>query len=233
MQTLRIAVIKATASIACFLSLCLTSHFATARNLISDRPVDFAMQYQYLTTDLDYGDDKFDTRIWTLGASWYEVFSPRFHGGLKLGYVDVSQSDNPLEAAQTTSGYYLGIVLRTIAWQADAFQTDFNLEYAYYSTDGSQDTQNVDMNWHQFDFSLMGRYRLPAGLRLNGGVSYVLIDGEQRPSGPVSTNTDFDEDQKPSVHLGLSKEIEPDSHIGFEGFVGQRDGWLLSFQRWF
>ena len=75
---------------------------------------DFALFIQYTDMDWAYPATSRQTTTTRLLAVWHEYFSPSLKGGLRLGYLDLSQASNPLPSAQNSTGYSLGFDIHAL-----------------------------------------------------------------------------------------------------------------------
>jgi hypothetical protein len=183
--------------------------------------------------DLDFGSETRETRIDSLDIYWYERLNSRIEGGLLLGYQEITQTTNPIEAGQALSGEYLGITLRVNLLQAShlAMFTDF--KYRYSSAGRSLSGQDIDWRWHEGQVELGLELALGQSLALTAGAGARRISGRETATGTVSAVTSFDSTESAYARGGLRLLLDRYSHVGIEGNAGAIKGAHIYFQRYF
>ena len=74
------------------------------------------------------------TKVSRLGIGWTERLAPYLSGGIKAGYLDISQASHPLEPGKVTTGHYLGIHFHSTPINLELLRLHLNLQYIYLST---------------------------------------------------------------------------------------------------
>lgn len=183
--------------------------------------------------DLNFGNQTRDTSIDSLDIYWYEKLSSRIEGGLVLGYLEITQVDNPIEAGQAMAGEYLGITLRINLLQASRFYVFTDFRYRYSSADRALSGQEVDWQWHQGWIELGTELGLGDSLALTASGGIMRISGRERATGAVTQVTSFDSADSAYARAGLKLLLDPYSHVGIEGSTGAIAGGRIYFQRYF
>lgn len=195
--------------------------------------VDFNVHFQSLTSDWRYDDVTRRTRISRAGFGWSETLTPYLSGGLMLGYVDLSQADNPLDTAKITTGYYAGLQLEGQLVNSNYLNLKLNFSFLYNDTQRYASDQRTNNVWTQTEIKLLARIPLGEkfGLRLN--VNNYRIRGEQRDGGSISNVSTFRQDESTGYSAGLDVVIDRSASIGFDWLAGNREGGRLYFRRLF
>lgn len=183
--------------------------------------------------DLDFGNQARETRIDTIDIYWYEKLTPSIEGGLVLGYQDITQTANPIEAGQALSGAYLGITLRINLLQASQLYLFTDLRYRYSSADRNLSDQEVEWQWHEGQVELGLELALGQSLALTAGAGVIYIDGRESATGTITQVTDFEASENAFARAGLKLLLDPYSHVGIEGDAGAILGGRIYFQRYF
>ena len=123
--------------------------FINAAQLFNNNLIEFSLSVQNQTTHFDFPANTYQVKSDQVGISWYESFNKYFQGGLELGYVDMSQIDNPLASAQFSSGQYFGILLRFLPLDYPLASLTLNLNYRYNNTEAKSTNQNSEFAWHE------------------------------------------------------------------------------------
>ncbi len=200
---------------------------------MNDKLIEFSLSVQSQSSDFKFSTTTDKVKSDQLGISWYEPFSKYFQGGLEVGYVEMSQINNPVSSAQFTSGQYAGLLLRFLPLDEPNFSLLLNLNYRYSRTDGATTTQNSQFTWHETVFSSEIQLHPIEQVSLLLAIDYRLLSGEQRDSGAITQIRPFSENQQEGYRFGLNFMPYRTGIIGVEWFSGFRDGGRLYFKRKF
>lgn len=194
---------------------------------------DFALFIQHTDMDWSYPTTIRQTTSTHLLAVWHESFSPSFKGGLRLGYLDLSQVTNPLPSAQNSTGYSLGFDLHALLLNQRLLQLGLSLAYDYQSTRGSSSDQTTNFVWHT---GLLGADIILAPLAklsVHTGFSLTYIDGEQRVGGNLNQIIPFNQDDVAGYYVGVNLKTDATGSIGLKWHEGTRQGIEFVFRREF
>ena len=131
--------------------------FINATQLTNSNLIEFSLAIQNLTTDFKFPTNTYEVEVDLLGISWYESFSKHFHAGLEIGYIDMSQINNPLVSAQFSSGQFAGVLFRVIPIDQTYISLNLNLNYRYTKTEANslnQITQFTNSRQYGYQFSV-------------------------------------------------------------------------------
>ena len=214
--------------------LFLSSPFIAAAQINSPTLLEFALSAQNLTSDLKFSTNaSYRTKTNQLGINWYEPFTHYFHGGLEVGYLEMTQADNTLPSAQYTSGEYAGLMLRFIPLVTEKLSLTLNLNYRYSQTSGSSIDQETQFAWNTTLFNTELEYQLTKHFGVLVAAEFHNISGEQHDSGTVSKITEFTESRQQSTRFGVNFSSNRNGVIGIERITGFRNGTRLYFLRKF
>lgn len=150
-----------------------------------------------------------------------------------LGYLDLSQSDNPLDAAKLGSGYYGGLQLETQLIERRYLRLKLNLSVFYNDSQNQAGTLNINNIWIQTEEKLQAHIPLREQLALRLALDSYQLRGEQRSSGSLTDVRNFRQDQNLGYSIGFDVLVDPDASIGFDWSGGSRKGGRLYFRRLF
>ena len=205
-----------------------------ASQIINPNLLEFSLSLQNQTTNLKFPSNIYKTRADYLGINWYEPFSQYFHGGLELGYIEMTQIDNALATtAQFTSGEYIGLLLRFIPLKTDNFSLILNLNHRYNRTLGNGTNQETQFVWSETALISELHYYPISNLGLMLAAEYHDLDGEQRDLGSVSQITAFQESEQQTYRFGINFTSNRSGVMGLEWFTGFKRGSRLYFLRKF
>ena len=195
--------------------------------------ISYALDIERSKSDWHYTTSRLRTKQSLLGISWEEALASRLKGGLRIGYLDLSQPDNPIPAAQVTTGYYAGLNLSILLLTTDTFETTFDLDYSYRNSRGTQNSQTAEFVWYQSEAGLNLSWQFLQQTYLTLGGHYHVTDGEQRLSGTLTQTTVFEQDQHSGYQAGLAYQVDRSGTIGASWLGGNRDGVRIYFNRVF
>jgi hypothetical protein len=186
---------------------------------------------QYDTTVSMASTDR-ETRIDHVALVLNEPSWKRFYGGLRLGYVGVSQPDNPDLAGFDLNGNSLGLRLGAFLIRNARIDLFIQGDIDYLYTDAEEGAQKAELDWTEVNLQIGARLKLglfrfsAAGYRNN-------IDGEQTLHGDVNATTRFHQTEQTGVSAGVEFQVDPTGFIGIHTESGARDGTRLTFIREF
>ena len=201
---------------------------------LGDRPADFALRIAHSDVRLRYDDGTVHkATVDRLGVSLTQHLSPGLHGTLSAGYEGMTQSDNPVLAGQSPSGYYGGVALRGQLLSGTYLDAALSAHYTYHRLEATPTGQDITLSWHQAWADVVAGLHPQSRLRLYAGARYGVIGGDQRLSGTVNRTTGFQQDRHTGYFAGLDWEVDPTGHIGLRVDAGQFRGVEMSFARRF
>lgn len=195
--------------------------------------VDFNVHLQSVSSDWHYDNNKRRSRIGRAGFGWSETLNSYLSGGLLLGYLDLSQADNPVNAGQFSSGYYSGLQLDGMIIDADYLSLKLNLSFLYNSTQNYDGDQRINNVWMQSQATLAAKIPFGERIGIRLAANIYNISGEQRNSGPVSGVNRFSDDISTGYSAGIDVVVDRGASIGFDWLAGNREGGRIYFRRRF
>jgi len=211
-----------------YLSFSINAYPAVSENLI-----EFSLSTQSHSSNFKFPTTAYEVHSDQLGISWYEPFSHYFQAGLEVGYIEMSQLNNPVSSAQFTSGQYAGLLLRFLPVTTSSLSLILNLDYRYNRTEGVNSGQNSQFAWHETVFSSEIQFHPVELVSFFVAAEYQLVNGEQRDSGDINQIKPFSEAQQEGYRYGLDLTANRTGIIRLEGFSGFKDGVSLYFKRKF
>ncbi len=196
--------------------------------------LDFNVHLQSVYSDWHYDNNKRQrTGISRVGFGWSETLNPGLSGGLMLGYLDLSQTDNPINTAKLTTGYYGGLQLETRLIENRYLCLNLNVSIVYNDSQNQADNLNIHNIWIQTEEKLQASIPLRKQLELRLAVNSYQLRGEQRSSGSITDVSNFRQQQNIGYSIGLDVLVDADASIGFDWSGGSRTGGRLYFRRLF
>lgn len=196
--------------------------------------IEYSLSLSNQDTHFDFKSDGVSkVRVNQLGINWYEPFSKYFHAGLEVGYINLSQADNPLSSAQFSSGEYAGLLLRFLPLETPSFSVTLNLNYRYNKTQGNSTSQETQIVWDETLLSSEIHFQPVDQIGLFLAAEYLILHGEQRDSGNITQVINFNSSKQQGYRFGLNFIVNHTGVIGIERVTGFRSGTRLYFSRKF
>lgn len=195
--------------------------------------LDFSMQVEHNETRWRYANQTLTSKSSLLGVRLKERLAPRLLGSLRAGYLDLSQSGNPLPAARTTSGYYSGIELTLLLFDITPLNLTLSGGYTYRQTEGHENGTDVELRWYDTYAQLDLGVALSERLTLHASGGTLRTDGEQRVSGNTSALLDFEQTEQGYYSAGLSYWLDGTGYLRASWLGGSQEGFRFSFHRRF
>jgi len=205
----------------------------SAAQIINNDLLEFSLSIQNQTTRFNFPLNSYEVNADQLAINWYEPFSQYFHGGIELGYLEISQIENPLTSAKFSSGQFAGLLFRFLPLNTATISLTLNLNYRYNRTEGKSLSQNSQFAWHETLFFTELQFQPVDQISLFLAAEYQLLNGEQRDSGTSTQITPFSESKQQGYRFGINFKPYRTGIIGIEGFSGFRSGSRLYFTRTF
>lgn len=186
---------------------------------------------QYDITLTAAGDSR-DTRIDHVALVLNEPTWQRFYGGLRVGYVDISQADNPELAGFDLNGNSLGLRLGAFLIRNDHVNVFVQSDVDYLYAEDEQDEQTAELDWTETTLQIGASVKL-GPFRLSSGAYRYNLSGEQALRGPADSTIRFSEEESTGATAGIELQVDPTGYIGIHTENGARDGTRLTFIREF
>jgi hypothetical protein len=193
--------------------------------------VEFSLYTVNQNTRFNYTSYDYETKYQQLGVNWYESFSSYFHAGIEIGYIDVTQLENPLTSAQFTSGEYAGLLLRFLPIDNNLISFIMSLNYRYNQTTGKSTNQESQFTWSEALLSNELQFQMTEIFGAFIAAEYQILEGRQRDIGNISQIRNFDNSNQQGYRLGIN--ILPSRHdlIRLEWQTGFKNGLQMYFTR--
>lgn len=194
--------------------------------------LDFALWISSNETTLK--DHSISTRIKyrRIGISAYDVSSQLVQFGIQLGSANTNQDDIPATQGMGLTGSYLGVGMRIPVLQQEHWRLRFDADYIYETVGGSTDTQNADLEWHEYDAGML--LSVPLGyFELLGGLYFQKFDVTQTTSGTIQQTLFLENDNTLLRNIGINYFTGPGEHVGMSYHSGASRGVQFEFQKLF
>ena len=207
---------------------------ATSHAVAFKSGTDFNAHYQSYKTDWLYPNNSTQrTSISHLGIGWTEALSEYLNGGLKAGYLDITQANNPISTARITTGHYLGIHLNGIPISNEWFMLTMGIGYTYNKAEKQDTNQSIEMIWHQTVLNVQTAFQLMPRLTFTIGGKLGWVDGEERATGTITQVRSFEQNKIEGYYAGINFATDITGSIGVSWEGGTQEGISVYFRRQF
>ena len=189
-----------------------------------------SLQLEHIKTEFDFNNYITKTTQDTVNLNWFEPLGTNFHGGIEIGYIDLSINQGALTAPVFASGRFAGLLFRYIPINSSRFDSIFSLNYRYFHT---KSRENTEIIWHQSRISATLVYHLAKKWDVHVSADYRTINGEQRSTSGAGQIGEFSAANKEGYRLGINYNINRTGQILLEGLGGYQQGARISFSRYF
>lgn len=191
----------------------------------------FGLNLQRIDTDWLFDNNLTENRIGRIFISYYERPYPWFRPGLKLGYINMTQTSNPVTTGARLAGEMFGFSAR-IETEAVVFHPHIDIDYIYHQMETSDASQNVSLSW--FEFNLKAGFLVKLGvLHLSMGAYLHSIDGDETSRGAITQTRQFKEDEPAGGFVDLKLHVDATGTVSLQAESGGRSSVNLVFAREF
>lgn len=196
-------------------------------------PSAIGLVIQHQRSDWQYPDRSLATTLTAAELQLTEPLAPALHGSLHLRTLELSQPDNPLPAARSTTGEGIGISFQARLLSRPAVALDWNLAWRYTRSRGQAGSQQTEFVWHHLATGLDVSFLPHARLALVAGASLGRLVAEQRDRGPVTRVLAIRDSRRDSYHAGLRLHTGAGGSIELKAYAGASESLSLAFRRRF
>jgi hypothetical protein len=227
----------------CLSALLLLSHASVASDIsfrsgVSFSPglfvndgAQFALNLQRMETDWLIGGNLTENRINRLFISFYETPYTWFRPGLKLGYVTLAQTNNPVTAGRDLNGEMIGVSAQ-FATRSMVFNPRLDIDYIYHQTDANDTTQNIIYEW--FELNIKAGFMISFGrFHFTMGGFHHSLDGDEFARGAITRTGHFEEDEPSGGFVDFTLFVDRTGSVSVQIEGGGRESANLIFAREF
>lgn len=197
------------------------------------KPLDFALHFSRLKTELHAGQQRVDTVVKQAGISSFDNSDPALQPGLLLGYAWADIANQSLAAGLTPEGYYIGPALRSTMIAGRHFILTFTASYLYQWIRDSSAGQTVTLQWYQPQMDLDAAWRITRHISILIGGQYGRVDVDEQLTGNTNQTLTLDKSSTLGGRAGLELDLGGEGQAGFLIHQAIGDGVELYFQRQF
>ncbi len=178
------------------------------------------------------GGNTVESRMNRLGLSIHDRVGERVWVGIHGGYLELTQSGNPVTQGMDLSGWYLGASGRWRFLELGPLGLSLLGQYTYNEADDTLGDQNTRYSWHAYGAGLESALRFDA-IQLRLGADYTRVDGDEKSSGPVQRTLSLSEDETITARAALDLLVDATGRISFQVESGGRRSAGIWFARQF
>ena len=186
---------------------------AAADDPFSD-PIDFALHFSHLETELTDGQDPVNFTSRQFGITSFNLVNPALQPGLLLGYTYMDTTKQALTAGMELNGFYIGPSLRSTLIDDRGFMLRIAGTYLYQRTRGSSGAQVVTLDWYQPQLDLDALWQFGSHLKLTLGGQVGRVDVNERFEGPVKQTLKLTQTSTFGGRAGMEFDLGNAGQIG-------------------
>ena len=213
--------------------LVLLSVPSTAQAGFYEDDTDFSLVVASSKTRWLYNNVVRETRIKSVTAKWSQPLTSSLRGGLRISYLNTSQTSHPQTVGLNTTGNALGIELQQQLVNASLLQLYLHFAYDYATTRNNMADQKIELDWNTSTAGIDVVIAPSHPISLLAGSSLVSIDGEEQLTGTINKIATFEEYKSVGYYTGLSLKTDKRGRIGLRWNGGHSKGLFLTFSRQF
>ena len=181
--------------------------------------------------DLRFSDGQvIDTTFTFVGAQGWQGFGEHVSGGLRGGFADYDQDNNPLLAGLSPNNFFIGFGFDVHGSKEKRFSPMLRAYFDYADFRDSTTVRHVAIGFFSLTLKAGARVRLGRVQWLFGGVGYA-IDGSETIRGDIQSKRNIEADKAGGVFTELEFPLGVDGSFTLGVESGAREGWLISFAR--
>ncbi|MFN2348132.1 MAG: outer membrane beta-barrel protein [Thioalkalivibrio sp.] len=178
------------------------------------------------------GDSKVESRMNRLGLRVRDRVGDNLWIGIHGGYLELTQSGNPVTQGMDLGGWYLGSSARWRFVEVGPASLSLLGQYTYNEADDTLGDQTTRYTWHEYGAGLESGFTMDA-LRIRLGVDYTGVDGDEKSSGPVQRTLSLAEEESVTARAALDLLVDATGRITIQVETGARRGAGIWFARQF
>ncbi len=196
----------------------------------ANSPFYFALDFKQQRMPLA-NDSQLETN--SFGFRYREYLAENFGIDMTLGRHNLDHENNSDALGYSPAGYHVGLGLSASTATRKRFQAGADLSYSYYDSNQYLNGDRIDLNWSQSEARLWLAMQLTSRLKAYGCAIAFRLNGEQKKTGAITTETQLDNRDNAGQCGGLSWETEDNGVIGIEANGGATRGGKIYFGRRF
>ena len=193
--------------------------------LIDDSSIEFAAN-----------DIVVDTDITRFGVVSYNVpdSGPQF--GFSLGYAYADLKNYPQFQAIDMDGWYVGILVRGIAYETERFCISLEAQYTYQDLSGADNTAIASLSWNEYAANITFHFAATKALRVFAAPIYGGIDATyqyQDQGTLLNQSISLEAENNAGYLAGLRYKLDKRDFVSLEYHDYTFAGAVLSFRHLF
>ncbi len=196
----------------------------------ANNPFYFALEFKQQRVPLTSNSQ---LEINSFGFRYREYLAENFGIDMTLGRHNLDHVNNSDALGYNPAGYHAGLGLSVSTATRKRFQAGADLSYSYYDSNQYLHGDRIDLNWTQSEARLWLAMQLSPQLKAYGCAIAFRLDGKQKKTPAITTETQLDNRDNAGQCGGLSWETEDNGVIGIEANGGATRGGKIYFGRRF
>ncbi len=209
------------------ISICALLQTTTAS---ANSPFYFALDLKQQRVALT-GDSQLKSN--SFGFLYREYLAENIGIDMTLGRLVLDHANNNDALGFSPAGYHVGLGLSASTATRRRFQAGADLSYSYFDSNQDLGSDRIELGWTQGEARLWLAIQLTSQLKAYGCAIAIRLNGKQKRTGTITTETQLDNRDNTGQCGGLRWETEGNGIIGIEANGGAMRGGRIYFGRHF
>ena len=169
-----------------------------------------------------------DAPVWT-----FDVPESGPHFGLALGYSFGDLSNHPVFQPIDMDGWYVGILVRGIAYETARLAVSMEARYIFQDLNGADLTRSASLRWNEYAVNATLHVALGESLRVFAAPVYGDINATYREQGTVNQSIKLNANNNAGFLAGLRYKLDARDFVSLQYQDYTYTGVVLRFRRLF
>ncbi|WP_455201711.1 outer membrane protein [Kaarinaea lacus] len=197
--------------------------------------IDFSFLINSSTIEFTDSDTVVDTDITRFGVLSYHVPSSGPHFGFALGYSYGDLSNHPTFQSIDMDGWYVGILVRGMAYESERMAISLEAQYTYQDLSGADTTRTASLSWNEYSVNATLHVALTKALRIYAAPLYGGVDAtyQYQVQGTAGQSDKLEANNNAGFLAGLRYKLDKRDFVSLEYHDYTFTGAVLGFRRLF
>lgn len=197
--------------------------------------IDFSFLIDSSTIEFTDNTKVVDTDITRFGVLSYHVPESGPHFGFALGYSYGDLSNHPTFQAIDMDGWYVGILVRGMAYETERVAISLEAQYTYQDLNGADTTRTASLSWNEYSVNATLHVAVSKALRIYVAPLYGGVDAtyQYQVQGSAGQSEKLEANSNAGFLAGLRYKLDKRDFVSLEYRDYTFTGAVLSFRRLF
>jgi len=197
--------------------------------------IDFSFLIDSSTIEFTDNDTVVETDITRFGILSFNVPISGPHFGFSLGYSYGDLKNHPQFQPIDMDGWYVGILVRGMAYETERFSISMEAQYTYQDLNGADNIRTASLSWNEYSANVTFHFAVTKALRAFAAPLYGGVDAsyQYQEQGSPSQSVSLEAKNNAGFLAGLRYKLDKRDFVSLEYHDYTFTGAVLSFRRLF